>query len=419
MVAALAGFLPQSKADVSLGSAGNFAVLGGSGVANTGNTVLNGDLGVYPSSTISGFGPGIVNGTTYAGGPVAAQAHSDMISAYITLMTETPNQTLNDLSGLTLTPGVYGSTSTMQLAVGTTLTLSGTGDFIFQIGSSLTANTDSSIVLTNGAQASNVFWVAFASATLGSDTSFNGSIIAGGDITFHTGASMSGSALSLNGTVNLDDNNISITNRAVVGAQLPSIVSAAAAVLATNATTGTRSVALSAGVNPNGLATAVVFQYGLDTNYAGNVTTDLSAGVAVSNLTVYVAGLMQGTIYHWRVIATNLLGATSSGDRTLSLPALYLSGDLNGDGVVDQSEMNAVLANYWPTSPWLQMTNAAGLGGTNVSFALTNSIAGAFSVEYSTNLTNWQLLGPATPRYEFTDTNAPAAPLRYYRLRWP
>jgi hypothetical protein len=65
------------------------------------------------------------------------------------------------------------------------------------------------------------------------------------------------------------------------------------------------------------------------------------------------------------------------------------------------------------------MTNVAGLGGTHVTFALTNSLAGAFSVEYTTNLTDWFFLGPAMPRYLFTDTNAPAPPQRYYRLRWP
>jgi len=94
-------------------------------------------------------------------------------------------------------------------------------------------------------------------------------------------------------------------------------------------------------------------------------------------------------------------------------------GDLNGDGVVDGAELDGVLANYFATSPWLYMTNVAGLGGTNVTFALTNDLTGAFSVEYSTNLTDWSFLGPAIPRYLFTDTNAPVEPQRYYRLRWP
>ena len=86
---------------------------------------------------------------------------------------------------------------------------------------------------------------------------------------------------------------------------------------------------------------------------------------------------------------------------------------------MSQTELDAVYGNYLQTSPFLQMTNVAGLGGTNVTFALSNSLNGAYGVEYSTNLTNWTLLGPARPRYLFTDTNAPANPQRSYRLRWP
>jgi hypothetical protein len=96
-----------------------------------------------------------------------------------------------------------------------------------------------------------------------------------------------------------------------------------------------------------------------------------------------------------------------------------VTGDLNGDGMLDDSELNIILSNYWPYSPWLYMTNVAGLGSTNVTFALSNSTVGAFGVEYTTNLVDWFFLGPATPQYKFTDTNAPAAPQRYYRLRWP
>jgi len=60
-----------------------------------------------------------------------------------------------------------------------------------------------------------------------------------------------------------------------------------------------------------------------------------------------------------------------------------------------------------------------GLGGTNVSFTLDNSISTIYTVEYSTNLVDWIPLGPAVPNYSFTDTNAPALPLRYYRLSYP
>ena len=96
-----------------------------------------------------------------------------------------------------------------------------------------------------------------------------------------------------------------------------------------------------------------------------------------------------------------------------------VSGDLNADGLVSASEFNLVLSNYLSTSPWLYLTNVAGLGGTNVSFALTNFSAGVFTVEYSTNLSAWQPLGPAVSLHQFLDTNAPTQPQRYYRLRWP
>jgi len=72
-----------------------------------------------------------------------------------------------------------------------------------------------------------------------------------------------------------------------------------------------------------------------------------------------------------------------------------------------------------PTNPWLQLTNVAGLGGTNVTFAPTNDLTGAFSVEFTTNFLDWLFLGPAKPRYLFTDTKTPVEPQRDYRLRWP
>ena len=94
-------------------------------------------------------------------------------------------------------------------------------------------------------------------------------------------------------------------------------------------------------------------------------------------------------------------------------------GDLGGDGVVDQSELNTVLSNYWLHSPWLQMTNTSGLGTTNIQFALTNATGWNFSVEISTNLMDWDFLGPAFPFYQFLDPAATNEPQRYYRLRWP
>jgi len=134
--------------------------------------------------------------------------------------------------------------------------------------------------------------------------------------------------------------------------------------------------------------------------------------------------LMPGVVWHYRWAAANFIGTNSSQDQTVTVGTLGggvsgIVGDLNGDGIVSQPELDAVYANYVTNSPWLYMTNVAGLGGTNVSFSLSNSVLGAYSIEYSTNLVNWYYLGAATPRYLFTDTNAPAVPQRNYRLRYP
>ena len=152
---ALAGFLPQSKASLSLGSAGSFAVLGGSTVANTGDTVLNGNLWAPPGTVITGFAPGIVNGVIHNNDGVAVQAQADALAAYNTLRSEVPDQNLSglDLGTLILTPGVYSFSAAAQLTG--ILTLNAQGDssavFVFQIGSTLTTASSSSILLINGA----------------------------------------------------------------------------------------------------------------------------------------------------------------------------------------------------------------------------------------------------------------------------
>ena len=195
-------------------SADPFAVLGSSAVTSTGGTVLNGDLGIYPGSSITGFGPGIVNGATYLGGSVAQQARIDTQAAFTSLGLEpvTADLTGQDLGGLTLGPGVRTYSSSAQLTG--TLILDGQGvcgaRFDFLIGSTLTTASSASVVLINGAQADNVFWQVGSSATLGTDTAFIGSILAETSITLNTRASLLGRALAINGAVTLDDNLITV-----------------------------------------------------------------------------------------------------------------------------------------------------------------------------------------------------------------
>ena len=140
------------------------------------------------------------------------------------------------------------------------------------------------------------------------------------------------------------------------------------------------------------------------------------------NVTVTVPGFSSGVSYHWNVAGTNVAGSSSSPDQTFTIgmpPGSGIPGDIDGDGFVSQSELDAVYGHYVTNSPWLYMTNVAGLGSPNVTFALSNSVVGGYSVEYSTNLTDWHPLSPAEPRYFFMDTNAPAVPYRYYRLVYP
>ncbi|PZR66937.1 MAG: sortase [Solirubrobacterales bacterium] len=196
---------------VGLGTANSFAVLGGSTITNTGPTVINGDLGVSPGGAITGFPPGIVNGTVHAADAVAAQAQSDLTVAYNDAAGRGPAVLLpGDLGGLILTPGVYNSPSSLLLTGDVTLDAQGDPNavFIFQVGSTLTTASNSRVLLANGAQACNVFWQIGGSATFGTGTAFIGNILSLQSITFNTRASLQGRALARNGAVTLDTNPI-------------------------------------------------------------------------------------------------------------------------------------------------------------------------------------------------------------------
>ncbi len=216
-IAVFAGSQVQAKAQ-SLGTAQSFAVLGGSTVTNTGSSVVSGNLGVSPGSAITGFPPGTVvpPSTLHAADAVAGQAQSDLTIAYNSLAGMACNTDLTgqDLGGLTLTAGVYCFSSSAQLTGVLTLDAQGVGDalFVFQIGSTITTASNSSVLLTNGGQACNVFWQVGSSATLGTDTAFVGNILALTSITLNTGADVSGRALARNGAVTMDTNHVSINS---------------------------------------------------------------------------------------------------------------------------------------------------------------------------------------------------------------
>ncbi len=191
---------------IDLGTATPFAVLAAAAVTNTGPSVLDGDLGLSPETSITGFPPGTVNGTVHQTDAVAAQAQVDLTTAYDIAAGLTPTVSgLGDLAGASLTPGVYAGG---ELSLSGALTLEGTAEsvWVFQAASTLTIGTGATVILTGGASACNVFWQVGSSATIGSAAQFIGTVMADVSVTAQTAATVEGRLLARTGAVTLDDN---------------------------------------------------------------------------------------------------------------------------------------------------------------------------------------------------------------------
>jgi hypothetical protein len=206
-----AGGAGAAVSAVPLGATGSFSVLAGAGITNTGPTRVSGDIGTFPTTSISGLGSLSVGGTNHGGDAVAQKAKNDLVTAYNTAAGQGPtNPIAGDLAGLTLVAGVYNSASSIGLSGALTLNAQGNPNavFVFQAGSSLTTASGSHILLTGGAQACNVFWKVGSSATLGTGSTFLGNILALTSITVTTGVTIDGRALARNGAVTLDTDTI-------------------------------------------------------------------------------------------------------------------------------------------------------------------------------------------------------------------
>jgi Ice-binding-like/Bacterial Ig-like domain (group 3) len=196
---------------VGLGTADNFAVLAGQGVTNTGPTTINGDLGTWPNPAITDATAGMtVNGAIHAADAVAQQAQSDTTIAYNDAAGRTPETPVaTELGNTTKNAGVYTNAT---LGITGPLTLDAEGDpnavFIFKAGSTLITASSSSVNLINGANACNVFWQVGNSATLGTNSTFKGTILALASITVTTGVVIDGRALARNAAVTLDSDTI-------------------------------------------------------------------------------------------------------------------------------------------------------------------------------------------------------------------
>ncbi len=242
----------QAATTVNLATADSFAVLAGTAVTNVPTSAITGNMGLSPAAG-SNYGAGVttaqVTGTIYAvdsSGPAGAagnnptlmtSAKNDLTAAYLDAAGRTPTTTFvagdNQLGGQVLAPGVYafGHGTTANL-VGT-LTLDGLGDansvFIFQASSDLVTASSSVVALANSAQACNVFWQVTSSATLGTSSTFVGTIMALTSVGLNTSATMVGRALARNAAVTLDQNTIT----------RPTCAAAAAAAATTSNSTST------------------------------------------------------------------------------------------------------------------------------------------------------------------------------------
>ena len=210
-----ATLLPQDAsaavAALDLGAASDFAVLAGAGITVAGavnTTIITGNIGSFSTTSITGLENVILNGVNHAGDSLTQLAKLNLETAFTDAASRLANTSfppIYDLGGLTLAGGVYNEPS--SLSITGTLTLDGGGDpnaiWIFQSNSTLITASGSNVFLVGGAQAGNVYWQVGSSATLGTGSHLEGSILASDSITLNTGATLKGRALALNGAVTM------------------------------------------------------------------------------------------------------------------------------------------------------------------------------------------------------------------------
>ena len=367
----------------SLGTVASFAVLGGSTVTNTGPTVINGNLGVSPGSAVTGFPPGSVvpPGTIHAADAVAAGAQSDNTIAYNALAGQACdfNLTDQDLGGLTLVPGVYCFSSSAQLTGALTLNAQGNANavFIFQMGSTLTTASNSSVNIINGGSPCNVFWQVGSSAVLGTTTSFIGNILALTSITLNTTATLAGRALAQNGAVTLDNNVVSITQCNASFIASPTIIKkfGAAAIGVGAGTTLSFTIA-----NPNaavaltGVAFTDTLPAGLVVSTPNGLTGTCGGGTITAvagsgSVTLSGATLAAGASCTFSVNVTG----TAAGAKSNSVAVSSTNG---GTGNTSTTSLTVVATPPTVAPPTIIKTFGAaaiGAGGTtSLSFTITN-----------------------------------------------
>ncbi|MDP3209571.1 MAG: ice-binding family protein [Rhodoglobus sp.] len=208
-VVASAAIIPT----IDLGTATSFAVLAGSTVTNTGASVIQGDVGVSPGLAVVGFPPGnVVPPAAIFSGAPANDPKVDLVTAYNQAQGATASTIPAELGGQSLVPGGYFGTAHGPLQLTGNLELDGENNpaavWVFQTDSTLTTASGSSVSFVRGGSACRVFWQVGSSATIGSGSTFVGTVLALTSITAVTGADIQGRLLARNGAVTLDTNDI-------------------------------------------------------------------------------------------------------------------------------------------------------------------------------------------------------------------
>lgn len=321
---------------IDLGGATTFGVLGSSAVTNTGPTVISGDVGVSPGTSVTGFtGPpaGSFTGTLHQTDAFAATGQTDLTTAINTAAGLTPTTSgLGELGGLSLSPGVYSGGA---LSLTGNLTLAGTASsiWVFQAASTLITASASSITMTGGATSCNVFWEVGSSATLGSSSVFIGTVMAHESITATTGATVAGRLLASNGAVTLDNNTVSIpTGCAPPGTTSVTDSPAFTSSTPPSATEGTPysfTVTATGNPSPGFAVTAGSLPAGLNLN---GTTGDITGTPTTPGSSTFTITASNGTAPEasaiYTIVTAAAAGATLVDSGSDTLPAVIIGGIL-------------------------------------------------------------------------------------------
>lgn len=400
---------------IDLGSASSYSVFSAAGAfSNDGATHITGDIGTNVGA-FTGFPPGTVVGQINVANSASASAATDVANAYAALSGKTCGMVLGTTmgSGQILTPNIYclGAASTLN----GTLTLNGQGNansvFIFKIDGALATGSAANIVLTNSANLCNVYWQISGAFELGTNSSFQGTVLAGGAITLNIGSSLSGRALTTAGAINLHTTNVSGISppNASISASGSTMLCEGASVTLT--ATSANSYSWSNGAITRSITVSTAGSYSVTVSDAcgtatstptmvtigSNPTASISAGGPVTfcqggSVTLTASG---GGTYLWSTGATTTsIVVNASGNYTVTAT--------NAAGCTGTSAATAVTVNPNPNATISAGGPTTFCQGENV--VLTASVGSAYL--WSTGATTQSITTASSGNYSVTVTNA-------------